>query len=266
MLRPYPYADIFNDMKADEQQPLATHSGAPSPCAARSASQTKPIPSLENGDRLTREEFERRFDATPGLKKAELIEGVVFMPAAVRWVQHGGPDFWIHKWLAFYQDATPGVQGGSDSSIRLDPRNEPQPDVVLFIDPACGGQLRVDEQGYLSGAPELAVEISSSSVSIDLHAKFEVYRRNGVREYLVWRVLDAEVDWFVLREDKYDRLKSGEAGILKSEVFPGLWLDAAALVRGDLKRVREVLGQGLASPEHAAFVARLQQSPSNPNG
>lgn len=249
-------------MKAGEQQPLAAHAATPPVSAGRVASQSKPIPWLENGDRLTREEFERRFDATPGLKKAELIEGVVFMPAALRWVQHVGPDFQVQNWLGAYQRATPGVQGGSASSLRLDPNNEPQPDVVLFIESERGGQLQVDADGYLSGAPELAVEISSSSVSIDLHAKFEVYRRNGVQEYVVWRVLDAEVDWFVLRQQKYERLLPVSLGVYQSEVFPGLWLDTAALVQRELPKLHEVLQQGLASPEHAAFVARLQQAAS----
>ena len=46
-------------------------------------------------------------------------------------------------------------------------------------------------------------------------------------------------------------------GLLKSRVFPGLWLDAAALLRKDFARFLEVIAQGVASTEHAVFVAQL---------
>ena len=94
-------------------------------------------------------------------------------------------------------------------------------------------------------------------MSYDLHAKLHVYRRNGVREYLVWRVLEQAIDWFVLHAGQYERLPVGANGWLRSAVFPGLWLDPAALVRGDLATVLAMVQQGLGSPEHATFVARL---------
>src|SRR5262249_8040755 len=145
------------------------------------------------------------------------------------------------------------------STARLDLENEPQPDGLLLIESACGGQARISQDDYIEGAPELVGEVSSTSASIDLNQKLRVYRRNGVREYIVWRTRDQEIDWFVLRGSDFDRLAPGADGIYRSEVFPGLWLDAAALTRFDLATVLRVLQQGLASPEHAAFVARLQQ-------
>src|SRR5262249_21184374 len=126
------------------------------------------IPPLENGDRLTRDEFERRYNAMPNLKKAELIEGVVYMASTVRWRQHGGPHFNLMAWLGLYQLLTPGVEGGDNTSLRLDLANEPQPDAFLGVDPALGGQAQVDEAGYIIRAPELLAEVSSSSVSYDL--------------------------------------------------------------------------------------------------
>jgi Uma2 family endonuclease len=162
------------------------------------------VPALENGDRLTRTEFERRYEAMPHLKKAELIEGVVYVPSPVRHRQHGAPHAHLIVWLGQYVAHTPGVEVGDNSSVRLDLDNEPQPDALLFIDPACGGQVRLSEDGIIEGAPELVAEVASSSVSYDLHAKLHVYRRNGVCEYLVWRVLDQEVDWFVLRDGQYE--------------------------------------------------------------
>jgi len=217
-----------------------------------------PVPPLENGDRLTRAEFERRYDAMPHLKKAELIEGVVHMPSPVRWNRHATPHAELITWMGTYQAATPGVQAGDNGTVRLDLDNEPQPDVLLIIDPLAGGQVQIDDDDYISGAPELVAEIASSSVSIDLGSKLRVYRRNAVREYIVWRVLDNAVDWFVLRNAQYEPLPLGPDGILRSEVFPGLWLDAAALTRSDLATVLQVLQRGLGSPEHAAFVAQLQ--------
>jgi Uma2 family endonuclease len=224
----------------------------------------KTLPVLENGDRLTRAEFERRYEAMPHLKKAELIEGVVYVPSPVRHRQHGSPHAHLISWLGLYAANTPGVEVGDNSSVRLDLDNEPQPDGLLFIDPAFGGQVRISADGILEGAPELVAEVASSSVSYDLHAKLHVYRRNGVREYIVWRVLEGEIDWFVLRAGQYERMPLDANGLLRSEVFVGLWLDPAALVRGDLATVLAIIQQGLASPEHAAFVTRLHPPATAP--
>lgn len=217
------------------------------------------VPRLESGDHLTREEFERRYDAMPELKKAELIEGVVYMPSPVRFDQHGGPHADLMTWLGVYRANTPGVRVGDNSSVRLDLDNEPQPDALMIVEPSSGGQARLDDEGYLVGGPELVAEIAASTVNIARHTKLRVYRRSNVREYLIWRVEDAALDWFVLRNEQYEQLERTPEGWLRSEQFPGLWLDPDALLRFDLARVLQVLQQGLASPERAAFVAQLQQ-------
>jgi Uma2 family endonuclease len=219
--------------------------------------QESSVPALENGDRLTRAEFERRYAAMSHLKKAELIEGVVYVPSPVRYRHHGVPHAHLIIWLGQYAAGTPGVEVSDNSTIRLDLDNEPQPDALLLIDPACEGQTRFSADDYIEGSPELVAEVASSSVSYDLHTKFHVYRRNGVREYLVWRVLEQAIDWFVLRAGQYERLSVDANGLLRSEVFPGLWLDPEALVRGELATVLALVQQGLASPEHTSFVARL---------
>ena len=217
-----------------------------------------PVPVLRNGDRLTRDEFEQRYEALPHHVKAELLEGVVYMPSPVSFVQHGGPQFNLIGWLSGYSAATPGVRGGDNASLRLDLDNEPQPDAFLVLMPEYGGQVRIDKEGYIQGAPELVAEISASSVSYDLHVKLNVYRRSGVREYLVWRVDDGVLDWFVLRAGRYEPLPRASNGQVKSEVFPGLWLDSAALLKGDLAGVNQVVQNGIASPEHAIFVTKLK--------
>ncbi len=185
-------------------------------------------PPLENGDRLTRAEFERRYDAMPHLKKAELIEGVVYMPSPVRFERQSSPHFDLIGWLALYRAATPGVRGGDNGSIRLDLDNMPQPDAFLLILPSHGGQARISADDFIEGAPELIAEVAASSVSFDLHAKLQVYRRNEVREYVVWRVEDQTFDWFILREGQYERLPLVPSGLYQSEVLPGLWLDPVA--------------------------------------
>ncbi|MEX2171812.1 MAG: Uma2 family endonuclease [Pirellulales bacterium] len=216
-----------------------------------------PIRPLEPGDRLTRAEFERRYEAMPDVKKAELIEGVVHMPSPVRTPQHAEPDSNLAGWLFTYKLHTPGLMSPSNPTVRLDLDNDPQPDNVLMIDPAHSGQAKLDAQGYIEGAPELVAEIASSSVSIDLHKKFRIYRRSGVREYVVWRVLDRAVDWFVLRDSQYVPLTAGDDDIVRSEVFPGLWLNVPAMLDGKLGEVLATLQQGLATPEHQKFVADL---------
>ena len=196
-------------------------------------------------------------DAMPNLKKAELIEGVVYMPSPVRVRRHGRPHVHLVTWLGNYESATPGVIVADNASVRLDLDNEPQPDASLFIDPDHGGQARITADDYLEKAPELVAEVAASTASYDLNTKLNVYRRNGVREYIVWRVLDRQIDWFMLREGEFVRLPLDDAGLYRSEVFPGLWLDPAALVRGDTQSVQAALQRGLASREHADFVARL---------
>ncbi len=211
------------------------------------------LPPLRSGDHLTRDEFERRYRAMPAVHKAELIEGVVYMPSPVSAEDHGEPHFDLNGWLFVYRAHTPQVRGGDNATLRLDLDNEPQPDGYLRLLPECGGQARLVD-GYVTGAPELIVEIAASSASYDLHEKLNAYRRNAVREYVVWRVWDQAVDWLVLRSGRFEPLAPAD-GIYRSEVFPGLWLEPAAVVRGDLVRVLQVLQQGLASPEHAAFAA-----------
>jgi Uma2 family endonuclease len=219
-----------------------------------------PVPTLENGDRLTRDEFERRYEAMPDLKKAELIDGEVYVGSPVRYRQHGKPHGQIMTWIGTYSAGTPGVEFGDNSSIRLDLNNEPQPDAFLMIESGRGGRARVGGDDYVEGAPELVAEIAASSVSYDLGKKLHAYRRNGVREYLVWRVQDREIDWFVLREGRYELLAPGPDGVWRSEAFPGLWLDSSALLRDDLAAVLATVQRGLESPEHAAFVAGLGEA------
>ncbi|MFS0515735.1 Uma2 family endonuclease [Nostoc sp. UIC 10607] len=216
------------------------------------------IPLLENGDKLSLYEFERRYNAMPNLKKAELIEGIVYMPAALRFRSHGQPHGWIIGWLVSYEAATPGVALGVEPTVRLDLDNEPQPDAVLLIKPKAGGQARLSEDDYIEGAPELIVEIAASSVAIDLHAKKQAYRRNGVKEYIVWQVLDQKLTWFYLEQGEYLELATDSNGILRSQVFPGLWLGVAELLAGNMQSVLTVLQTGLQSPEHAAFVQILE--------
>ena len=214
--------------------------------------------SLENGDRLTRREFERRYATRPDIKKAELIEGVVYMSAAVRLTSHGEPHSLAIAWLVNYCASTPGVRTADNATVRLDLNNEPQPDVLLRIEPRAGGQSHVSDDDYLEGAPELVVEIAAGSVSYDLHDKLRVYRRNGVREYVVWRVHDRKIDWFVLEDDEYRRLEPDTGGILHSTVFPGLRLAVEALLTGDVATVLAELQRGIDTDEHADFVKRLQ--------
>jgi Uma2 family endonuclease len=152
-----------------------------------------PIFPLENGDHLTRAEFERRYEAMPGIK-AELLDGVVYMASPVNHRKHGRPHSKTTAWIAFYVVGTPGVDFGSDSSLKLDQKDEPQPDALLYILPSHGGQARIDDDGYFTSAPDWAGEIAASSASYDLHEKLEVYRRHRVREYFVWRVLDKVID------------------------------------------------------------------------
>ena len=204
-------------------------------------------PPLEQGDCMERPEFERRYARMTGLKKAELLEGKVYVPSPVSLSRHGEPHLLLSGLCSRYLDATPWARGGDNCTLRLDLLNEPQPDLVLFRSREHGGSAWVDDDGYLSGAPELVIEIASSSRSYDLHEKKEVYRRHGIAEYLGYRVDDEEVDWFVLDEGDYRPQEPGEDGLLRSCAFPGFQIDLQALVTGDRPRLAAVLDAGLAA-------------------
>jgi Uma2 family endonuclease len=223
--------------------------------SADTTSKLLTIPPLENGDRLTRNEFERRYHAMPNLKKAELIEGVVYVASPVRAKTHGKPHANVMTWLGTYEAATPGVETLDNTTVRLDADNEPQPDALLRIEQ--GGRSHISKDDYVEGAPELIVEIAASSASYDLYEKLKVYRRNQVQEYLVWRVYDRQFDWFWLNEGEYIQLEPNSDDIICSEVFPGLWLAKSALLSGDLARVLAILQQGLSTPEHQSFGEKL---------
>src|SRR5437667_5144439 len=177
------------------------------------------------------------------------------MPSPVRAEMHSIPHGLLCKWLGVYASESPGVEYGDNSTVRLDLDNEPQPNLVLFKLPVKGGQARISEDDYIVGAPELAVEIVGTSSAYDLHQKKGAYRRNGVREYLAWITGERRLVWWELREGEYEAIASDADGLLKSRVFPGLWLDAEELLRGEMKAVLAALRRGLDSPEHETFVA-----------
>lgn len=216
------------------------------------------LPALESGDRLTRDEFESRYEAMPTLKKAELIEGVVYLGSPVRAGKHALPHGNIMTWLGVYGVFTPGVNVYDNATVRLDDTNEPQPDALLRIDEDRGGRSSISSDDYIEGAPELAVEIAGSSASYDLHDKKMSYQRNGVQEYIVWNSGERTLSWFILRSGEYVALAPDESGIIRSQVFPGLWLNVSAFVAGNLVQVYETLQTGLSDPSHQAFVDKLR--------
>jgi Uma2 family endonuclease len=221
------------------------------------ATTVSPIPPLQSGDRLTRYEFERRYEAMPHLKKAELIEGVVYVPSPVT-VFHSKSHMQLIAWLGTYQAATPGVEGNDNATIRLDADNEVQPDGLLRLESELGGTSKVSDDGYIEGAPELIVEVAYSSAAYDLHDKLHVYRRNGVQEYIIWQVFDERLDWFRLSDEgEYVALASDEQGVIRSQIFPGLNLKVTALLSNDLTGVLAVLQQGLEMVEYKMFVEQL---------
>jgi Uma2 family endonuclease len=187
------------------------------------------LPSLENGDHLDREEFHRRYSLRPDLHGVELIEGVVSMPSPINLEYHGRPSHLLDLWLGAYAATHPEVDCSTPTSVLLDGLNQVEPDLLMFH--KASGLIRPD--GYAEGAPELVVEIAASSVSRDLHEKLTLYERNGVREYIVWRVLEEAIDWFVLTDGRFVPQAQDARGLFESQVFPGLRLDVAAAIAGD---------------------------------
>jgi Uma2 family endonuclease len=205
--------------------------------AARSARVSVAAPlALENGDRLTAHEFLRRYEAMPEAKKAQLIEGIVYMASPVRADTHGEPDGLIQGWLFTYALEHAKLKLFTNTTLLLDDDNTPQPDAVLCMAPMANGHVWMNKKGYLCGKPELVCEVASSSASVDMNAKFNAYRRNGVQEYLVWLVREQRVAWFKLGMNGYELIRE-TGGKIKSTVFPGLILDVKALLKGDKKKL-----------------------------
>lgn len=198
--------------------------------ATRATLAMKDVLPLENGDSLTRDEFERRYEASPHIKKAELIEGVVYVASPVS-KHHSAPHLRLAAWVATYVDEHGDVEGHDNVTLLLSPTSEPQPDVLLRY--KVGGSS-FSEEGYVQGVPELVIEIAASSASLDLHAKRSVYEKAGIPEYLVWRTLENKVDWFVLEDDGYVAMEADPGGILESRQFPGLRLSVEVLLDGTL--------------------------------
>jgi Uma2 family endonuclease len=212
---------------------------------------------LCQGDNLSSDEFLRIWENLPNVKYAELIDGVVYMPSPIG-PKHGSMHLNLSGWLANFCFATTGIEGGTNGTwLMLE--SVPQPDVALWLRPEYGGAVRV-ERGFPSGAPELAAEVASSSVAYDLHQKLNLYRAAGVQEYLVVVVRKPAIHWFRRVDKKYESLNPDDAGVIRSQVFPGLWLNSVALLKDDMNAVMATLQEGLRSPEHADFVARLKET------
>ena len=196
---------------------------------------------LESGDCMTREEFHRRYLARPDIRKAELVDGVVYVPSPLRGDYHGRPHTLVVFWLSYYAMLVPGLECMDNTTLLLDPPVEVQPDVMLWR-PESGGP-HVNADGYVEGTPQLIVEVAASSVSYDLHQKKEAYRRNGVGEYLVWRTVDKAIDWFRLIDGAYVAIEPDANGISESEQLPGLRPHIPSMLAGDRA--------GFVAPLHA---------------
>jgi Uma2 family endonuclease len=222
------------------------------------------LPPLEPGDHLDQPTFHARYLAMPEGVRAELVQGVVIMWSRPgRWSRIGLPHSDCHSdvqtWVGIFKAETPGTRALNNPTDILGPEDEVQPDTCLIIRPSHGGQTR-EQDGYMVGAPELVIEVASSSVSYDLHSKRRSYERAGVKEYLVVALREQEVHWFVREDQVFVALPPEADGIFRSRVFPGLWLDPQALLQGRTARLMEVLRAGLASQEHAALVDRLAEA------
>jgi Uma2 family endonuclease len=196
------------------------------------ALQRSSLPTLEAGDHLTRDEFERRYAMREDIHKAELVQGVVYVPSPVKFDDHSEPVSLMTGWLRFYAATHTGARVGNDGTVRLSPVDVVQPDVMMFR--SGEGAARIDADRYVEGAPELVVEVAASSAAYDLHTKKESYRKAGVKEYIVWRPLDEMIDWFRLTpEGEYKRVLPDNDGTIESSVFPGLRLNVPRMLRCD---------------------------------
>jgi Uma2 family endonuclease len=192
---------------------------------------------------MDRDEFLSRWERMPDVKFAELIDGVVYMPSPVGF-EHMDHDGDMHVLLAHYV--------GHVRTCKLYPNgtwlmleSAPQPDVALALMPEHGGRMKVVD-GFATGTPELAVEITRSSRSYDLGPKLALYQRAGVPEYLAVLLEERRIEWRVLNQDGRYEFIEPVAGAYRSRVFPGLWLNEPAFWRGDTGEMLATLKAGLS--------------------
>jgi hypothetical protein len=216
------------------------------------------LPWLVDGEHLDRATFHERYAAMPEETKAELIGGVVYMASPLG-LGHGISDPHVSFWLGCYQAFTPGVQVLGNASVFFEDYGEHQPDVALRILPENGGRTH-DEGHYYAGGPELVVEVSDSSLKKDIGPKLSDYERAGVPEYVVVGVEPPRVRWHQRLDGRLVEVGPDADGLYRSKVFPGLWLDPAALLAGDNRGLREVVDQGVATEAHAEFVRELAEA------
>ena len=209
---------------------------------------------LHNGDRMNREEFHRIYEESSEHFRAELIGGTVYVASPLR-IRHGSNHLPLGSVFFAYESSTLGTECGDNTTILLGDEGEPQPDLYLRVLPEYGGQSGTTVNDYVDGAPELIAEIAHSSRSIDLHAKRDDYTRYGVREYLVLCLRERQLRWFDLAANR--ELQADADGVFQIRVFPGLWINGEALLARDFRRLTATLEQGLATPDHAEFVANL---------
>jgi Uma2 family endonuclease len=221
-----------------------------------------PLRTLVEGQRLDQPTFHALYQAMPPETRAELINGVVYLPGPIG-PAHGRAQIPAIVWLGEYAENTLGVGGLIHVTTSLGWKSELEPDALLRVLAECGGRTR-EEKDFLRGAPELVIEFAETTRYHDLGPKLEDYERAGVLEYIVRAIEPDEVLWFVLRKGRFVDLEPGPDGIYRSEVFPGLWLDPGALLAGDRRRLRAVVDLGCATPEHAAFVATLAAARTTP--
>jgi Uma2 family endonuclease len=212
---------------------------------------------FRNGDRMDQVTFHKLYETLPDTVHVELISGVVYfkMPTSI---EHARPHRRLAGWLSAYVDETPGTESLIAPTDKLDAISEPEPDLCLYLDPECDGQVRFDEKKYLVGPPELVVEVAFSSRSVDLGSKRDDYERAGVLEYVVALPADRSITWFVRKRKALTSISPDSDGLFRSVVFPGLWLNPVG-VFGQNRLLSATLRKGLASPEHAAFVAAQEK-------
>jgi Uma2 family endonuclease len=225
----------------------------------RSSADNYKYPKLNNGDCMRRDEFHAAYLQMPTDYRAELIGGIVFEPSPLGW-PHGANHATLIWLLKTYSKGTPGVEIGDNASVFLSDDDEVQPDITLRRSEKCGGLSKITADGYVTGPPELVVEIANSSRAIDLHLKKEVYARSGVLEYIVLCLHPQKIYWFDLQHEK--SLSPDSDGIYRSRVFPGLWIHESGLLQSDDKLTDEVLFRGLESSEHSEFAKSLIIEPN----
>lgn len=158
----------------------------------------------------------------------------------------------VSYWLCQYRRSTPCVESLGRVSIFLDPTTEIETTAAMWLTPGADDRPRWQR---CEGVPELLVEVTATVHNKVFRRRLRVYEQSEIHELLVVTGDPRDTALYARENGRFARVSPADDGSYRSRVFPGLWLDPSALFSDEWNEMAACLDRGMATEEHAAFVA-----------